>query len=179
MSSRKTCESLHFSSCSLVYTAMCTIYNQGMPNSSIFFYLYQTMLYYYGTIWNSIYIQSFFYSHLPKSLFLCISWTVRHCSIFCESSSVGQFSSQPFYMSIMYEVQDHTKVYFTILFILLISLFVTFWEGMETHSSVQGVHFHCLGLALFLQCSNQIGCCGIFCRKSKNSEAFSSLTLLR
>ena len=33
---RRTCKSLGFSSYSLVYTTVCTTYNQGMPNTFTF-----------------------------------------------------------------------------------------------------------------------------------------------
>ena len=163
MFSRKTCVFLNFSSYSQVYTARCTTYNQGMPNSNISFYLYQiveSLL-----LWN--HFEQFLHSNLflvaqsfAKVTFLCISWTVqRHCSIFCESSSLG---------SIFFSAISHVLyVWGTGSLYVEISLHhlihppdlpsVTFWEGMKMHSPVQGVHFHCLGLALFLQCSNQIG----------------------
>ena len=148
---------------------MCTIYNQGMPNSSIFFYIYQTMLYYYETILNRSYIQTFSCNLLLKSLSCVIPGFLNIVQFSVKVLHWDQYSSQPFYMSFMYGVQYHC----------VHSLFhhvihppdlpsVTFWEGMKVHSPVQGVHFHYLGLVLFLQCSNQIGCCWIVWRYPRN-----------
>ena len=149
---------------------MCIIYNQGMPNSSIFFYIYQTKLYYCGTILNRSYIQTFFCSLLLKSLSCVIPGFLNIVQFSVKVLHWGQYSSQPFYMSFMYGVQDH-YVHSSFHHVIHPSdlLSVTFWEGMKMHSPVQGVHFHYLGLALFLQCSNQIGCCGIVGRYPRNS----------
>ena len=124
MFSRKTCVFLNFSSYNQVYTARCTTYNQGMPNSNISFYLYQIVIYFYGTILNSFYIQAFFCSHLLKSLFCVFPEQLDIVQFSVKVLHWGQFSSQPFHMSFMYGAQDHSmwRFHFTISFILLISL---------------------------------------------------------
>ena len=120
---RRTCKCLGFSSYSLVYTTVCTTYNQGMPNRCIFFYLYQIGFYYCETILNSSYIQTFSYNLLPKSLSCVYPEQLDIVQLSGKVLPWGQFSSQPFNMSSMYGVLEHYMfiVHFTILFILLIS----------------------------------------------------------
>ena len=94
---RRTCKCLGFSSYSLVYATVCTTYNQGMPNRCIFFYLYQIGFYYCETILSSSYIQTFFYSHLPKSLSCVYPEQLDIVQLSGKVLPWGQFSSQPLY----------------------------------------------------------------------------------
>ena len=97
---RRTCKFLYFSSYSLVYTTVCTTYNQGMLNKCIFFYLYQIGFYYCETILNSSYIQTFSYSHLPKSLSCVYAEQLDIVQLSGKVLPWDQFSTQPFNMSI-------------------------------------------------------------------------------
>ena len=118
---RRTCKCLGFSSYSLVYTTVCTTYNQGMPNRCIFFYLYQIGFYYCETILNSSYIQTFSYSHLPKSLSCVYPEQLDIVQLSGKVLPWGQFSScfvflpailteiKPNYYSQVYQGECHVS----------------------------------------------------------------------